>query len=56
LGTAFKGFVAMVFLGVLVALALTLIDSRIFRIQTIRNIGNEGAILGTIPRAPGVSK
>ncbi len=56
LGTAVKGFAGTIVVGVLVALTLTLIDSRIFRIQTLRSVGNEGAILGTIPRAPGVSK
>lgn len=51
-GTAAKGFLAVAMLGGFLALALTIMDSRIFRIQALRSIGSEGAILGTIPRAP----
>lgn len=52
LGTALKGFMAVSILGGIVAVALTFMDNRIFRIQALRTIGNEGAILGSIPRAP----
>lgn len=51
-GTAIKGFLGVSVLGALVAVALTFMDNRIFRIQAMRAIGNEGAILGSIPRAP----
>jgi hypothetical protein len=47
----FKGLMAMSSLGFLVALALTLMDDRIFRIQSLRTIGEADAILATIPRA-----
>jgi hypothetical protein len=50
LGTMFKGLMAMSSLGFLVALALTLMDDRIFRIQSLRAIGEADAILATIPR------
>lgn len=51
-GTAAKGFLGVAMLGAFLALALTIMDNRIFRIQTLRSIGAEGAILGSIPRAP----
>lgn len=52
-GTAFKGFMGVAVLAFAIALVLTLMDSRIFRIHTLRTIGTPGAILSSIPRAPG---
>jgi uncharacterized protein involved in exopolysaccharide biosynthesis len=56
LGTMFKGFVGMSSIGALVALALTLMDDRIFRIQALRAIAEPEAILATIPQAKGGAK
>lgn len=56
LGTMFKGFAGVAALGVIVAIALTLLDDRVFRIQTLRTVGGEGAILASIPRAEGGGK
>lgn len=55
-GTAAKGFLGVAVLGGLFALALTIMDNRIFRIQALRSIGAEGAILASIPPSPKGSK
>lgn len=51
LGTMLKGFGGMVGLAFAVALALALMDDRVYRVQSLRVIGEHDAILAAIPAA-----